>query len=188
MKRIILIDNHDSFTGNLFQLFDENPSCSIDVVSVSNVVVEDLDLYDGLVISPGPDVPSAYPQLFEILAKYSSSKSILGVCLGHQTLVEFFGGKLYNLAHVAHGKQENIRVDPHQKLFSNLNPIQEVGLYHSWAADPHFLPECLRVTAQTNSGTIMAFEHKTLDCMGIQFHPESYMTTYGKEMIDNWLK
>lgn len=186
-KKVILIDNHDSFTGNLYQIFDEYPKCTINVVSISQVNIPEIDAYDNIVISPGPDVPKSYPKIFDILEKYSSNKSILGVCLGHQCMIEFFGGKIKNLQQVYHGKQELIEVSTDEKLFHGLNSKIKVGLYHSWAADDSCLPSTLETTAISSQNIIMAVSHKTWDCKGIQFHPESYMTEKGKEIINNWL-
>jgi len=187
MKKVIIIDNHDSFSWNLEQLFRENPACEVTVKSIDNVELAELNTFDKLVLSPGPDIPSKYPTIFEILREYSETKSILGVCLGHQAIVEFFGGKLVNLDEVYHGICENIRIDKKASIFNGLNANIKVGLYHSWAADSSALPDCLEVIAKSNAGIIMGVKHKVLDVTGIQFHPESYMTESGCLMIGNWI-
>jgi anthranilate synthase/aminodeoxychorismate synthase-like glutamine amidotransferase len=188
MKKVIIIDNHDSFSWNLEQLFRENLACEVTVKSIDDVEHTELNNFDKLVISPGPDIPSSYPKIFEILRQYSESKSILGVCLGHQAIVEFFGGKLVNLDNVYHGICENIRIDNKAIIFNGLNANIKVGLYHSWAADSSSLPDCLEVIAESKIGIIMGVKHKVLDVTGIQFHPESYMTEFGEVMIENWIK
>ncbi|MEI6091450.1 MAG: gamma-glutamyl-gamma-aminobutyrate hydrolase family protein [bacterium] len=188
MKKVIIIDNHDSFSWNLEQLFRENPACEVTVISIDDVVINDLVNFDKLVISPGPDIPSQYPKIFEILSKYSETKSILGVCLGHQAIVEFFGGKLVNLDKVYHGICEDIGVDNKASIFDGLSENIKVGLYHSWAADSSSLPDCLEVFAESPRGIIMGVKHKVLDVTGIQFHPESYMTESGSLMIENWIQ
>ena len=188
MIRIVLMDNHDSFTGNLYQIFDENIHCKIEVFPSDGIDLKKLRVYDKIVFSPGPDIPSSYPQLSEILHEYSSSKSILGVCLGHQAIIEHWGGKLKNLSTVFHGQKQSIKIDTSCSLFSGLPETIEVGLYHSWAADKNYLPDCFSVTGINSTGTIMAVSHKNLDCQGIQFHPESYMTFYGRQILDNWVK
>jgi anthranilate synthase/aminodeoxychorismate synthase-like glutamine amidotransferase len=188
MNKVIIIDNHDSFSWNLEQLFRENPNCEVTVISIDDVIIADLVNFNKLVISPGPDIPSKYPKIFEILRQYSETKCILGVCLGHQAIVEFFGGKLVNLDKVYHGICENIRIDNKASIFDGLSDNIKVGLYHSWAAESASLPDCFDVIAESNAVIIMGVKHNELDVTGIQFHPESYMTEFGKKMIDNWIK
>lgn len=188
MKKVIIIDNHDSFSWNLAQLFIENPDCEVVVKSIDEVKLADLENFDKIVFSPGPDIPIKYPKIKEILNKFSQTKSILGVCLGHQAIFEYFGGKLVNLDEVYHGICDNIRIDNKASIFCGLDKIIKVGLYHSWAADSSSLPDCLKVIAESQNGIIMGIKHKTLDVTGIQFHPESYMTEFGKVIIDNWIK
>ncbi len=188
MKKVIIIDNHDSFSWNLAQLFAENPACEVVVESIDEVSLPDLEPYDKIVISPGPDVPSNYPKISEILCEFYKRKSILGVCLGHQSIVEFFGGKLVNLDEVYHGIREEISINKSHYVFEGLEQTIKVGLYHSWAAEADTLPDSLEVIAKSKNGIIMGVFHKEYDMIGIQFHPESYMTECGNVMIDNWIK
>jgi len=188
MKKVIIIDNHDSFSWNLEQLFRENSACEVRVKSIDEVTISDLEDFDKIVISPGPDIPSKYPKIVEILRELHSRKSILGVCLGHQSIIEFFGGKLVNLDKVYHGIREEISIDTSHYLFSGLSTTIKVGLYHSWAADTVTLPDCLEIIAKSRAGIIMGVSHREYDIIGIQFHPESYMTENGNVMIDNWIK
>lgn len=187
-KEIIIIDNRDSFTYNLYQIFDEHPLCTIDVVPSDQVQLDDLEAYDQLVLSPGPDVPRTYPILFDILARYENTKPILGVCLGHQAIGEHYGAQLYNVEQVFHGQTRFLSQLTSDLLFTNIPDQTPIGLYHSWALASHNFPEALEVTALSNDGIIMAFRHKTKNIRGIQFHPESYMTTLGKQMLANWIE
>lgn len=185
---VLLIDNHDSFTHNLAQLLDQSGLCKWSICSAEAINYPLIDEADKLIFSPGPGIPSERPEMFEILTQYASSKSILGVCLGHQAIVEYFGGKLKNLSHVVHGiRQEMIVSQPADELFSGMPYSFYAGLYHSWAADESSLPEVLRITAVNNDGLVMAVSHHSFDVRGVQFHPESYMTDLGRQIINNWL-
>ena len=189
--KLLIIDNHDSFTFNLVDLL--RPICQANRVEMQIVVAEALQLdevaaFSHILISPGPDVPRAYPQTFLMLERYYQSKSILGVCLGHQTLAEFFGGELYNLAEVRHGQQRPLRQLQANLLFQGLPPIFNVGLYHSWAISQNSLENTpLVATAVCDQNVLMAFEHRSLPIYGVQFHPESFITEYGKAILENWL-
>lgn len=187
-KEIIIIDNRDSFTYNLYQIFDEHPRCNIHIVQSDQVQLDDLAAYDQLVLSPGPDVPRAYPILFEIIARYEHTKPILGVCLGHQAIGEYYGAELYNIAQVFHGQTRFLKLLTPDLLFNHIPDQTPIGLYHSWALSPQNFPETLEITAKSNDEIIMAFAHKTKNVRGIQFHPESYMTPAGRQMLANWIE
>ncbi len=186
-KEIVIIDNHDSFTYNLYQIFDEHPNCNITVLQSDEIEVKDLEQFDKLVLSPGPDVPKAYPILFEIIKAYENKKPILGVCLGHQTIGTYYGAELYNLNKVYHGQQNSLQIVEPDILFEAISLNSTVGLYHSWALKAENFPSSLIITAYSNNNIVMAFKHRTKDIRGIQFHPESYMTQEGKKMINNWI-
>jgi len=187
-KKIIIIDNRDSFTYNLYQIFDEHPLCQIHVVQSDQIHLEDLEAYDQLVLSPGPDVPRSYPLLFDTLSRYENSKPILGVCLGHQAIGEYYGAELYNVEHVFHGQTRLLSQATPDLLFKGVPDQTPIGLYHSWALASHSFPETLEITAFSNDGIIMAIRHKTKNVRGIQFHPESYMTPLGRQMLFNWIE
>ncbi|MBB1149800.1 gamma-glutamyl-gamma-aminobutyrate hydrolase family protein [Myroides sp. NP-2] len=187
-KEIIIIDNRDSFTYNLYQLFDEHPLCSVTVVYSDQVKLDDLARYDQLVLSPGPDVPRAYPILFDILARYEDHKPILGVCLGHQAIGEYYGATLYNVEQVFHGQARSLELVTPDLLFQNIADKTQVGLYHSWALAQCDFPKELLITAVSSDNVLMAFRHQTKNIRGIQFHPESYITTAGRQMIANWIE
>lgn len=189
LPSVLLIDNHDSFTWNLAQLFEETGKCVLTVRPYENVNADFAASFDRLVFSPGPGIPSAIPIMQELTQLFKESKSILGVCLGFQAIVESFGGKLLNLPMPSHGHRQKIKLLPPQdSLFEGLDAQIWAGLYHSWAADQAYLPDCLRITAEDETGTIMAVSHKEFDIKGLQFHPESYMTETGSKIISNWLR
>ncbi|TNH07899.1 anthranilate synthase component II [Testudinibacter sp. TR-2022] len=182
---LLIINNHDSFTYNLVDLLRRIEGLEMQVCDTENVDLDRVADFSHLLISPGPDVPSVYPQLFEVLHRYHQQKSILGVCLGHQTLCQFFGGELYNLAQIRHGRSAVLRQTDDSLLFKNLPQSFKIGLYHSWAIKN--LPPCLQATAVDQDGTLMAMQHRTLPIFGVQFHPESFITEHGEQMLRNWL-
>lgn len=191
---LLVINNHDSFTYNLVDLLRRINNVAMTVCDTEKVNLHAVEQFSHILISPGPDIPTAYPQLFEILKNYHQKKSILGVCLGHQALCQFFGGKLYNLPHIRHGRSavlNQIMIQNQSKkplLFKNLPQSFKIGLYHSWAVDQHSLPTCLQTIATDQDGTIMAIQHRTLPIYGVQFHPESFISEYGEQILRNWLE
>jgi len=189
VPRVLLIDNHDSFTWNLARLMEETRLCKLAVKFIDEIEPEQLNIYDKFIFSPGPGIPAEYPLMKEMIQVYGPVKSILGICLGHQAIVEAMGGSLIHLDKVVHGMRQLVEVlDPGEILFHGLPSSFNAGLYHSWAADSLCIPECLRVTASGPGGVVMGISHKTIDIKGLQFHPESYMTEFGHQIIANWLK
>jgi anthranilate synthase component II len=185
---VLIVDNYDSFTYNLVQLVEENGGLPV-VIKNDHITLDAVAAYDKILFSPGAGIPSEFPIMKQIVDQYRHSKSILGICLGHQAIAEAYGGKLFNMPEVLHGKMHKITItDPLDYLFRDLPQSFKVGLYHSWAVDKQNLPAPLKITAISLKGTIMAISHKTDDVKGIQFHPESYMTEYGKMIMMNWLK
>ncbi|MHC5353640.1 anthranilate synthase component II [Myroides sp. LJL115] len=188
-KQIVIIDNQDSFTYNLHQIFVQHPLCQVKVLSSKGLKVEDLQDFDQIVLSPGPDVPTAYPILFDVIGRYKKDKPILGVCLGHQCIAQYFGADLRNLAHPLHGQRIELSyIDQENILFQDIQKPCYVGLYHSWAVSKENLPHALSITALSEQGVIMGLAHKEYNICGIQFHPESYMSNQGVEMIHNWIE
>ncbi|QLB15256.1 anthranilate synthase component 2 [Mannheimia granulomatis] len=186
-KKLLIIDNHDSFTFNLVDLL-RKIKVPAKVVLVEELNLDDVEQFSHILISPGPDVPSAYPQTFAMLERYHQSKSIFGVCLGHQTICEFFGGTLYNLQNVRHGQQRTLNQIQPNPIFNGLPDQFQVGLYHSWGILQNSLEKTpLVATAVCDQNVLMAFKHRNLPIYGVQFHPESFITEYGKEMLENWL-
>ncbi|MFI5161185.1 MAG: anthranilate synthase component II [Sphingobacteriales bacterium] len=188
MSKILIIDNYDSFTYNLVHLVNEI-GLECDVWRNDKFKIEDVDAYSHIILSPGPGIPSEAGLLLEVIKKYAPTKSIFGVCLGQQAIAEAFGGKLYNLSRPMHGIATPIKVtDSNEKLFTGLPQSLKVGRYHSWVVDRNGLPDVLTVTAiDEQDNSIMALRHQQYDVRGVQFHPESVLTEYGKALMQNWL-
>ncbi|PJG83883.1 anthranilate synthase component II [Caviibacterium pharyngocola] len=184
---LLIINNHDSFTYNLVDLI-RRLKVPFRVVNTEDLRAETADGFSHILISPGPNVPSAYPQLFDFLAQNYRQKSILGVCLGHQTLCQFFSAKLYNLPSVRHGQARMLKVRSNSVLFSQLPAQFQIGLYHSWAVAEQDFPAELEITARCDEGIIMAMQHRTLPIYGVQFHPESYISEFGEQLLRNWIE
>jgi anthranilate synthase component 2 len=187
-NKILIIDNYDSFTYNLVHLVNEI-GLQCEVWRNDQFNISDVDAFDQIILSPGPGIPSEAGLLLEVIEKYAPTKNIFGVCLGQQAIAEVFGGKLYNLSQPMHGIATPIRVtDEHEKLFIGLPVSFKVGRYHSWVVDEKTFPDVLAVTAiDEEDNSIMALKHKEYNVCGVQFHPESILTEYGKEMMSNWL-
>jgi anthranilate synthase component 2 len=187
-KKILVIDNYDSFTYNLVHLVNELGR-EAEVWRNDKFDITDVDAYDKILLSPGPGVPEEAGQLLEVIRTYAPTKSILGICLGQQAIAEAFGGSLLNLGRPMHGIATPIQViDEEEFLFSNCPETINVGRYHSWVVRQQDLPSCLKVTATDVSTEIMALRHLEYDVRGVQFHPESVLTEYGKQMMQNWLE
>jgi anthranilate synthase component 2 len=188
--KILVFDNYDSFTYNLVHLVEKILHTKVDVYRNDELALEKAREYDKIILSPGPGIPSEAGELLPLIKEYASSKSILGVCLGHQAIGEAFGGKLLNLTTVYHGVATKIRVLENTKslLFEGLPQELEVGRYHSWIVSEDNFPEELLVTARDENGLIMAMQHKKFDVTGVQFHPESVLTPEGEQIMKNWLK
>lgn len=187
--KILLLDNYDSFTFNLFQLVAEIGGASPDVFRNDKIRLEDIEKYDKILLSPGPGLPSEAGIMPELVKTFAHSKSILGVCLGHQCIAEVFGARLENMERVCHGVGIETIVDaPEEPLFQGMPATFQSGRYHSWTVAKENLPDCLSVTASDADGRVMAISHKTFDARGIQFHPESILTPDGARIIRNWLE
>lgn len=186
---ILVFDNYDSFTYNLVHALREITGDSrIDVVRNDKLKLEDATIYDKIILSPGPGIPSEAGLLIDMVKRYASSKSILGVCLGHQAIGEAFGAKLVNLKDVHHGLAENIHIIKDESIYKEIPETFVAGRYHSWVISPDNLPDCLEVTAVDDEGQIMSIRHKEHNVRGVQFHPESVLTPLGKKIIQNWLE
>jgi anthranilate synthase component 2 len=184
--KVLVLDNYDSFTYNLVHILREL-GVQMDIFRNDKISLDDVDQYDKILLSPGPGLPSEAGIMPAILKRYSASKSILGVCLGHQAIGECYGGTLYNLPTVFHGIVTKIKIDDRNGLFNGLPEAFNVCRYHSWVINDANLPEELVVTARDDAGTIMSVKHKVHDVQGVQFHPESIMTEHGKQLIKNWI-
>ena len=185
--RILIIDNYDSFTHNLFHYvkqFEDN----VVVVKNDKISLTEVEKYDKIILSPGPGLPDEHKNMKIIIKKYAHTKSILGVCLGHQAIAECFGARLKNLEDVLHGVKTKISFLNTDSLFKNIPTKIKVGHYHSWVIDEKTLPSCFEITSKNEVGIIMSIRHKEYDLKGVQFHPESILTEYGLLMIKNWIQ
>jgi len=188
--KILVFDNYDSFTYNLVHVVEKIIDENVDVFRNDQIPLEAIDAYDKIILSPGPGIPEEAGLLLPLIERYAASKSILGVCLGHQAIGQSFGGTLTNLSTVYHGIATPIHIDSPRvepDIFSGLEDEITVGRYHSWVVDVAGLPDCLQVTAHDEHGYIMAMRHKNFDVTGVQFHPESVLTPLGEQMMRNWL-
>jgi len=188
MKKILVFDNYDSFTYNLVHAIKKISGLSVDVFRNDEIRLEDLKQYDKIVLSPGPGIPEEAGLLLDIIREYAPTKSLLGVCLGHQAIGEAFGGTLTNMNSVLHGIATPVtKTETSTVLFDGLPETFMVGRYHSWIVNKPDLPACLQVTSYDDKGMIMSMKHTEYDVEGVQFHPESVLTPLGEKMIANWL-
>lgn len=187
--KILVFDNYDSFTYNLVQMIERISNQKVDVYRNDEISLEEIEKYDKIILSPGPGIPEEAGILLDLIKKYASTKSILGVCLGQQAIAEAFGGNLINLTEIFHGVATSSKtIRENIKLFKDLPAEIEVGRYHSWAVNPENFPAELEITATDNDGMIMALQHRNYDVHGVQFHPESILTPDGEQIIRNFLK
>lgn len=186
-KKILVIDNYDSFTYNLVHLINEL-GYEAEVWRNDKFELADVAKYDKILLSPGPGIPEEAGLLLDVIKTYAPSKSIMGVCLGQQAIAEAFGGSLLNLGRPMHGIATPVTVLDESELLFRDCPMQvEVGRYHSWVVNPADLPSVLHVTAIDGDQQIMALRHREYDVCGVQFHPESVLTPNGKQIMKNWL-
>ena len=184
--QILVIDNYDSFVYNLVHYLKEISEAEITVVKNDAFELDFVKQFDKILLSPGPGIPDEAGLLKEVIKEYASSKSILGVCLGHQAIAEVFGCQLKNLDHPLHGFQSKIQVKRSDALFAVLPAEFNIGHYHSWVVDTA-ISDQIEITAVDQNEEIMAIQHKEFDVHGVQFHPESVLTEYGKELLSNWI-
>lgn len=186
---ILLIDNYDSFSYNLYQYIGEIDQ-NIKVVRNDELTVEEIRKLspDRIVLSPGPGRPENAGVIIEAVQKLGSEIPILGVCLGHQAICAAYGAKVTYAKQLMHGKQSDVKFDSDCPLFFGCPEQAPVARYHSLAADDETIPDSLRVTAVTGDGEVMAVQHREYPVFGVQFHPESIMTPHGKTMLKNFIK
>ena len=187
--KILVLDNYDSFTYNLVHIVRElGYAHAMDVCRNDKIDLEAVADYDKILLSPGPGIPSEAGIMLDLIDRYAPSKSILGICLGHQGIAEVFGAELYNMTEVRHGVDSEVNIiRSNHYLYRNVPDHFRVGLYHSWAVDPETVQGSLVVNALSRENVIMGIHHKEYDVLGLQFHPESIIKEYGKEIISNWL-
>jgi anthranilate synthase component 2 len=194
VKRLLVLDNYDSFTYNLVHLAKEILGETVDVYRNDAITLEEVAAYDRILLSPGPGIPEEAGILLPLIKTFAPTKSLFGVCLGHQAIGEVFGGSLTNLDKVYHGVATEIELCPdlgfplnNNDWFMGFQHKLEVGRYHSWIVSQQNFPSELESTAYDEQGMIMALRHRSYDVQGVQFHPESVLTPNGKKMLENWL-
>lgn len=187
MKKVLVIDNYDSFTYNLVHYL-EDLDCEVTVYRNDEFTIEEIKDFDKILLSPGPGIPDEAGLLKEVIKTYAPTKSIFGVCLGQQAIGEVFGGTLTNLEKVYHGVATNVTLtNSDEVLFKDMPNQFEVGRYHSWVVANENFPEDLEITSVDENGEIMSLKHKTFDVRGVQYHPESVLTPLGKKILENWI-
>lgn len=185
---ILLIDNYDSFSYNLYQLAG-TINTDIKVIRNDEMTIEEIKKLkpDRIIFSPGPGRPEHAGIIMEAAKTLAKNIPTLGVCLGHQAICATYGAKVTYAKVLMHGKQSEVKVNIESVLFKNCPEIMKVARYHSLAADQSTIPDCLVITAQTEDGEVMAVQHKEYPIYGVQFHPESIMTPYGKQILENFI-
>ena len=188
MKKVVIIDNYDSFTFNLVHYL-EDLEAEVTVFRNDEFELTEINDFDKIILSPGPGIPDEAGLLKEVITTYASSKSILGICLGLQAIAEVFNSKLTNLKSTIHGVSSKVTVlDESELLFDEIPNQFNIGHYHSWVVEPNTISDDLIITSVDEEGNIMSIKHKEFDVRGVQFHPESIMTEYGKKILKNWLE
>ncbi|HLK28597.1 MAG TPA: aminodeoxychorismate/anthranilate synthase component II [Puia sp.] len=202
--KILVFDNYDSFTYNLVHLIEKILQQKVDVYRNDKIALEKVKEYDKIILSPGPGIPEEAGLLLPLIKEYAATKSILGVCLGHQAIGEAFGGRLVNLKNVYHGvatditivngewsmvneKKSPFTIHHSRGLLKGLPDKFSVGRYHSWIVSDENFPDELEVTVRDDNNYIMGLQHKKYDVQGVQFHPESVLTPNGEKIMRNWL-
>ena len=188
--KILVLDNYDSFTYNLVHIIKElGYSDQLNIIRNDKITVEQVAAYDKILLSPGPGIPEEAGIMMDVIKTYAPTKSILGICLGHQGIAEAFGAKLYNMPLVLHGFGDQVFIeDSEEYLFQGIPATFEVCRYHSWAVLADSINDDIIVTARDSKGEVMGLRHRHYDVKGLQFHPDSILTEHGKEMIKHWLE
>lgn len=184
--KIAVIDNFDSFVFNLVRYLREIPEVEVIVQRNNKINHSILKECDAILLSPGPGIPSEAGSLMGIIECYHTSKPILGICLGHQAIGEYFGAQLKKCINPIHGKSSTTFIRSESILFNGLHKSFEIGRYHSWIIDNQNVAQ-FHITTSLENGEIMGVKHKMFDVEGVQFHPESILTPSGRKMIQNWV-
>jgi len=185
--KLLVVNNYDSFVYNLVHLLHELKVNQIDVVLNDEIDLQNVKNYDKILLSPGPGIPSTAGKMNALLQQYANSKSILGVCLGHQAIAENFGLRLKNLEEPLHGVASKIFKIHNDYLFNDTPDHFLIGHYHSWVVDPDEKNQELSITSTDEEGNVMSIMHNKYDVRGLQFHPESILTQHGKKILENWV-
>jgi anthranilate synthase component 2 len=185
---LLLLDNYDSFTYNLYQYLSES-GAEVKVVRNDKICIQDIEEMkpERIVISPGPSTPLNAGVSNAVIRHFTGRLPLLGVCLGHQCMGHVFGGRIQQAGHIMHGKSSAVYHDGLGVFEGIPNPFSAIR-YHSLVVDSENFPACLMVTARTDDGTIMGLRHRYFPVEGVQFHPESFMTEYGRQLLENFLR
>ena len=183
--KILLLDNYDSFTYNLLHVVKELGATDVEVVRNDQIELDEVDRFDKIILSPGPGIPEEAGLLLPIIKRYAPTKSILGVCLGHQAICEVYGGTVTHAKHLMHGKQSIVSLDHSCPLFDGLANEMAVARYHSLIGTD--LPDTLKIVSTDNIGEVMAVMDEKNKVFGLQFHPESILTPQGSVLLKNFL-
>ena len=185
---LLLLDNYDSFTYNVYQLLAEL-GADVEVIRHDQTTVAEIEAkqYAGIVISPGPGVPRDAGISEDVIRELGGRVPILGICLGHQAICEVYGATITHAIKLMHGKKSDIIVDTDKKIFNGLPKVVEGARYHSLIAKRDTVPDTLEVIAEDRDGEVMGVKHKDFELYGLQFHPESILTSHGMEMIKNFI-
>ena len=185
--KVLVIDNYDSFTYNLVQYIERIKGTQVEVWRNDRFQLDEVEPFEKVLISPGPGIPDESGQTKPVIQRFGATKSILGVCLGHQAIAEVYGGSIRNMHQVFHGiSSEMVKQEVEDPIFKGLPDRFDAGRYHSWIVEEE-LPDTLQVTARSTDGLIMALKHRDHKVHGVQFHPESVLTEYGGMIIKNWI-
>ena len=194
MKRLLVLDNYDSFTYNLVHLAKEILGEEVDVCRNDEITIADAALYEKVLLSPGPGIPEEAGILLPLIKALAPTHALFGVCLGQQAMGQAFGGELANLSKVYHGVAtpvylaEGLLQSAYKNdWFNGMDKTLEVGRYHSWVVKQEGFPEDLEITSTDENGMIMSLRHRSFNLQGVQFHPESILTPQGRKMLENWL-
>jgi anthranilate synthase component 2 len=185
--KFLLLDNYDSFTYNLYHYLLLGGAEQVEVVRNDKISLEEVEVFDAIVLSPGPGLPQEAGLMPEIVSVFSGKKPFLGVCLGHQALGQFFGAPLKNLRSIYHGVSRKTILQSESFLYSGVPPTFLTGRYHSWGFYEKNFPACLEITATDAKKVVMSFQHRFLPITGIQYHPESILSEYGHTIVRNWV-
>lgn len=187
MRKVLVVDCHDSFVYNLVQLLRESNVATYDIVAIDAIDFYNLSQYSHILLSPGPGLPSDYPSLTQLIQKTYVTHSLLGICLGMQAIAVYFGCRLQQLSLPQHGHESFLRIIHHKDLFQGVAQQSSIGRYHSWIVVSDTVHSPLLVTAVDEEEHIMAIRHHQFPVFGVQFHPESIITHEGAKIIRDWL-
>lgn len=185
--KIAVVNNYDSFVYNIIHYLESFDGVEVEVFLNDAFSIEELMPFDKIVLSPGPGIPKEAGLLIDVISYYKDKKSILGVCLGHQAIAEYFNCSLKNLEKPLHGTASSLKILTEDYLWEGMESPFRVGHYHSWVVDPVCLSNEIIPLALDDWGNIMALKHANWDIRGVQFHPESVLTTNGKQLLKNWI-